>query len=110
MFIISVAAFAGLISYEKKCMQQADQYWKAKNQNLVDQYRKAKRNQDLAEENHKKAYSDNLNDPSPIYINDAVDTYFLATYLAGDSGCDSGCDSTGNSTGDFGGFGDSGGW
>lgn len=103
IFILSVAAFAALVNIQKKRVQQdADQFWKAK------------RNQKLAGENQKKAYSDSLNDSSPVYINDAVDTYFLANYLAGNSGCDSagdsGCDSAGDSTGGFGGFGDFGGW
>ena len=79
---------------KKRVQQDADQFWKAK------------RNQKLAGENQKNAYSDSLNDSSPVYINDAVDTYFLANYLSGDSGCDS----SGDSTGGFGGFGDFGGW
>lgn len=88
---------------------------------------KAKQNQNLAEENQKEAYSDNLNDSSLVYYDDATNTYFWADdsgrdsaddSSAGDS-CDStgdssagdsGCDSTDDSTGGFGSFGGFGGF
>lgn len=51
---------------------------------------KAKQNQNLAEENQKETYSDNLNASSLVYYDDATDTYFGAD--------DSGCNSTGDSS------------